>query len=90
MRIAFFSPVQLPAQAAPAKKQRDFELESEEEECISEATSHYTTDAEGDSTSVDDASLDALAEELETPLPELDSKDLKMLLLSPLEPEIDF
>ena len=83
MRINFFTPLTLPATPAPAKQ-----IDLEEEEYMSEDSSVYS---EGDSTSVDDASFDALVNAADdTPLPELDSKDLRMLLLSPLEPDCDF
>ena len=84
MRINFFTPLTLPATTA-TPKQVDFE--KEEESMMSDDSSNYS---EGDSTSVDDASFDALADENDTALPELDSKQLKVLLLSPLEPDCDF
>ena len=81
MRIAFFTQVQLPV--APTTKQIAFE----EEESMSEATSHFT---EGDSTSIEDLSFEALVAENDTPLPEIDNKNIMHMILSPLEPDTEF
>ena len=54
---------------------------------MSEATSHYS---EGDSTSIEDLSFDALAADNDTPLPEMDNKNIMHMILSPLERDYEF
>ena len=92
MRIRFFAPVQqLPQPVVlPVKKAAD--EESIRDEAMSESCSSQYS--EQDSTSIEDSlsNIDQFAED-DSPLPEMSldqAASLKRLLLSPLEPEIDF
>ena len=93
MRIRFFTPLQqLPQQPAVVLPKRTADEESIREDAAS-STNSSSQYSEEDSTSIEDNLSFEQLDESETPLPEMSldqAASLKRLLLSPLEPEIDF